>query len=223
MTNSTNYENDTLNAYRSVKRAEQYKRYHTKDWSWARISTWREQLLIARELSRYSWTTEDALLDIPCGTGILGGILRSFPFKIIASDISPEMMELAKDEYPKDRFLGFTRGDITKTGFSSNSFSCVVCIGFMHRVPLEIKRKALRELYSITKNVAIITFSVDSPLQRLKKKALTFIRRSLVPAPSPLPLNDIIVECEHEGFKVIRSFMVIPFLSAEAMVVLEKK
>jgi len=222
MDRSPNYETDTLNAYRSKQRAAEYKHYHTQGWSWARFSTWREQRLLARELSRYSWSADDRLLDIPCGTGILGKLLHAFPLQIVASDISPEMMDLARDEYPADRLLGCVQADITKTGFPHRSFACVVVIGFMHRVPLDIKRAALCEIYALSNRVVIITCSVDSPLQRLKKKVLAIIRRGIPPAPCPAPLRDIAAECEAAGLRVVRSFMVVPFLSAEAMLVLEK-
>ena len=218
-----NYETDTLNAYRSRQRAAEYKSYHTKDWSWARICTWREQRLLHHELARYSWSADDRLLDIPCGTGILGKLLHSFPFHIIASDISPEMMDLARVEYHADRLLGCVQADITKTGFSRCSFACIVVLGFLHRVPLDIKRAALHEISTLAKRVVIITCSVDSPLQRLKKKFLTIVRRRHVSAPCPVPLQDIIIECEAAGFKVVRTVMVVPFLSAEVMLVLEKR
>jgi SAM-dependent methyltransferase len=218
-----NYETDTLNAYRSKQRAAEYKRYHTQGWSWARFSTWREQRLLARELSRYSWSAGDRLLDIPCGTGILGKLLHTFPFQIVASDISPEMMELARGEYPADRLIDCVQADIIKTGFPRCSFACIVVLGFLHRVPLDIKRAALREIFALAKRVVIITCSVDSPLQRLKKKVLVIIRRKHVPAPCPVSLGEIVAECETLGVKVVRTFMVVPFLSAEAMLVLEKK
>jgi len=223
MEQSKNYETETLNAYRTKQRAAEYKRYHTRDWTWARISTWREQRLLARELSRYSWSASDRLLDIPCGTGILGKLLHAFPFQIVASDISPEMMELAQDEYAADRLIGCVQADITKTGFPHGSFSCIVVLGFLHRVPLDIKRAALCEIAALTNRVVVITCSVDSPVQRLKKKVLAILRRRHVPAPCPVPLQDIVAECEAAGFKVVRSFMVVPFLSAEAMLVLEKQ
>jgi len=175
-----------------------------------------------RELSRYSWSDKDRLLDIPCGTGILGKLLHGFPFKIVASDISLEMMELAREGYPADRFIDCVQADITNTGFSGEAFACIVVLGFMHRVPLDIKRAALREVSALANRLVVITCSVGSPLQRLKKKFLATIRRNHVPAPCPEPLREIIAECEASGFKVARSFMVVPFLSAEAMLVLEK-
>lgn len=217
------YETQTLNAYRSGERAAEYKRYQTKDWNWSRFSTWREQRILARELSRYSWSARDLLLDMPCGTGISGRLLHSFPLRIVAGDISLEMMKLAGDEYPADRLIGMAQTDITKTGFTRGAFACIMVIGFLHRVPEDIKRAALDEISNLTSRVAVITCSVDSPLQRIKKKVLAIIRRKHVPAPCPVSLKELVAECEIAGFKVIRSFMVVPFLSSEAMLVLEKK
>ncbi|MEN6473027.1 MAG: class I SAM-dependent methyltransferase [Syntrophaceae bacterium] len=222
MKQSTRYEIETLNAYRTRQRAEQYKHSQTASWSWSRFTTWQEQRLLARELSRYTWSANDRLLDIPCGTGILGKLLNSFPFKITASDISPEMMELARGEYPADRMVDYIRTDITNTGFVRESFDCIVVLGFLHRVPTDIKRATLAEIAVLSRRIAIITCSVDSPIQRLKIKLLAIIRKHHVPAPCPVSLKEIISECENANFKVVRSFMVVPFLSSEAMLVLEK-
>ena len=35
----SDYRKETLNAYKSFNRAKEYKKYHTKDISWARFST----------------------------------------------------------------------------------------------------------------------------------------------------------------------------------------
>ena len=216
------YEHDTLNAYRSVKRAKQYKDFHTKQLSWGRFVTFIEQRAISRILKQYNWSKSDRLLDIPCGTGVLGRLLHDFSFKISASDISTEMMEFAKGEYPNNRLVEFTQQDITRTEFKRDYFSCVITLGFLHRVPLEIKRKSLREIFKITKHIAIVSCSVDTPLQRLKHKVLSLVKRNHVPAPCPIKINELISECQNQGFYVERSMMIVPLLSAHALLVLKK-
>lgn len=218
----TDYERDTLNAYRSSERAADYKRFHTKDWSWGRFVTWLEQRAIAQALERYEWTSSDKLLDIPCGTGVLGRLLYRFPFQIVASDISEEMMNLARPEYPADRLADSIQADITNTPFERGSFACVITLGFLHRVPFEIKREALREIAALSSRVVIVSCSVDTPLQRLKHAVLSRIKRNHVPAPCPAKMKDIVAECESQGFRVARAFMVVPLLSAHAVLVLEK-
>jgi len=216
------YEHDTLNAYRSVKRAKQYKYFHTKQLSWGRFVTFIEQRAISRILKQYNWSKSDRLLDIPCGTGVLGRLLHDFSFKISASDISTEMMEFAKGEYPNNRLVEFTQQDITRTEFKRDYFSCVITLGFLHRVPLDIKRESLREIFKITKRIAIVSCSVDTPLQRLKHKVLSLVKRNHVPAPCPIKINELISECQNQGFYVERSMMIVPLLSAHALLVLKK-
>jgi SAM-dependent methyltransferase len=182
-----------------------------------------EQRAIARELARYNWSSAETLLDIPCGTGILGKILHRFPLKIVASDISGEMMALARAEYPADRLAACVRSDITNTAFPRGSFACVVTLGFLHRVPPEIKRAALREIAALASRVVIVSCSVDTPLQRLKHAVLARVKRNHVPAPCPVPLNDIVAECEAHGLRVVRTIRVLPLLSAHALMVLEKR
>lgn len=218
-----NYERETLNAYRTESRAAEYKRHHTQDWSWARFCTWRKERILARELARYDWSAEDKLLDIPCGTGFLGKLLHSFPFRIIASDISPEMTALARNEYPADRLIDCVIADITDTRFPRASFACVVTLGFLHRVPAEIKRNTLREIAELSNRVVIVSCSVDTPLQRLKHHVLLRLIRSHIPAPCPIPMTELIEGCEAVGLQVKRTYMVVPFLSTHVILVLEKE
>ncbi len=216
------YKKETLHAYQHTKRAEQYKKFHTQQLSWGRFVTFLEQRAIRKELSNYNWTASDRLLDIPCGTGVLGSLLNYFPFQIWASDISLEMMELAKGEYPVDRFVEFKQADIINTKFNRDYFSCVITLGFFHRVPLHIKQSSLREIYEITNKIAIVSCSVDTPLQRLKHKVLSLVKNNHVPAPCPVTLKEFVSECRNQGFQVKRSFMLVPLFSSHALFVLQK-
>lgn len=217
----TDYERDTLNAYRNPERAAAYKRFQATDWTWGRIVTWFEQRAVARELARYDWRPTDRLLDIPCGAGVLGKVLNQFPFQIVASDISAAMIDMARAEYPADRLVSCTEADITKTPFPRESFACVVVLGFLHRVPPEIKRAALREIAALANHVVIISCSVDTPLWRFKQAVLTRVSKH-VAAPCPASLGEIVAECELNDLRVIRAFGVVPVLSGHTLLVLEK-
>jgi len=222
MSNTTDYERETLHAYRTEARASDYKRLQTTAWTWARFVTWREQHLLARELSRYEWSPDDRLLDIPCGTGILGGILHRFPFRIVGSDISPEMMALARSEYPQDRLEDCVLTDITQTPFPRGSFACVVTLGLLHRMPVDVKHATLAEISALTARIALVSCSVDTRFQRFKHAVLGWLRRTHVPAPCPARMSEIVAECESHGFRVVRTIRVVPLLSSHAIFVLER-
>jgi ubiquinone/menaquinone biosynthesis C-methylase UbiE len=218
-----NYEADTKQAYRSEGRAAEYQRYQTRDWSWGYVATWREQHCLARVLRSYAWAPADRILDMPCGTGILGHLLGTLPSRIVVSDISREMMTLGRPQYPTGRLMGCLQSDITAMPFQSGAFACVTNLGFLHRVPAEVKRAAIREIARVSSRVVIATCSVDTRAQRVKHRVLGWLRRGRhLPAPCPAPLHEVIAEFERHGLRLVRAFMVIPFLSTEAVLVLEK-
>lgn len=218
----SDYEKLTKDAYLTSERAAEYKQFHTRDFSWGRFVTFLEQRAIERELRHYNWSESDLLLDIPCGTGVLGPLMHKFPFKIIASDISPEMMVLARAEYPQERLVDCVEADITCTPFDRESFACVITLGFFHRVPPEIKRAAIKEITSLSRKLIVASCSVDSRTQRFKHWILSIIKPNHVPAPCPESLQNIISAFEADGLKVVKAFKVIPILSAHTLFILEK-
>ena len=218
----SDYEKLTKDAYLTSKRAAEYKQFHTRDLSWGRFVTFLEQRAIERELRNFNWSETDLLLDIPCGTGVLGPLMYKFPFKIIASDISSEMMMLARAEYPQGRLVDCVEADITCTPFERESFACVITLGFLHRVPPEIKRAAIKEIASLSGKLSIASCSVDSRTQRFKHWLLSVIKPNHVPAPCPESMKNIISAFEMHGLKVVKAFKVMPILSAHTLFVLEK-
>lgn len=187
------------------------------------MATWREQRGIDKVLRRRVWARNDRVLDIPCGTGILATVLAKFPFRVVAGDISMAMISLARGAYAEDRFSGFVQADITETPLRVRAFTCVITLGLMHRVPDKIKRVILREIASLSKDVMIISYSVDGRLQHVKRWLLQRLFRGYEPAPCASRLQDIVDDCRTQGLLVKEWFRTIPFFSAEVVLVLEKK
>lgn len=165
----------------------------------------------------------DKILDIPCGTGTLATVFAKFPACIIAADISLEMMNLAREEYRGMIFEGFIQADITKTPFRPETYTCVIVLGFMHRVPVSIRQQTLKEITSLSKRFIIISYSIDSPSQRLKQWLIKKIRPAHKSAPLPVSLRDLIEEFRSQDLDVRKLFKVFPFLSAEVIFLLERK
>lgn len=216
------YETETRSAYQSRDRAAAYKRYHTSDWSWGRIATRLERRALRRLLRARAWTSSDLILDVPCGTGILGPLLGELSAGVVASDIAFEMMALAGDEYARSQLRGFVQADITATPFRDRRFAGLVVLGFMHRVPSEIRRRALAELHRICGDLAIVSFSFTSGAQRLKQSLLKALKPGHIPAPHAAPVDVVEREIADAGFQVARRVQIAPFLSAESLYVLRR-
>jgi ubiquinone/menaquinone biosynthesis C-methylase UbiE len=141
---------------------------------------------------------------------------------VTASDISAEMLAIARTEYPAGRLRDCVVADITRTPFPAAAFDCIVTLGFLHRVPPAVKTDTLRELSRLARRVVIVSCAVDTPAQRFKKALLRIVKPGHVPAPCPATLPQLVQECEAQGFRVRRTVMVLPLISAHAILVLEK-
>jgi len=217
------YEEDTRRAYRDLQKARDYQKIHTQEDLWARFASWRERRLVEKLLAGCALAPERRILDVPCGTGILGGVLREFPNPVVAADISLEMMDLARTEYGYSRLLGFVQADITQMPFAPGGFACMVILGLMHRLPAEIRMKVLVEIASLRPRYVIITYSIYNLGQRFKQWLLKKIRPSYNPAPVPVRYEDIIKEVTSAGFKVSSAHSVFPLLSANVVLGLESR
>lgn len=216
------YERETRNAYRSEERAADYKHYNTTAWSWARIATAFEQRVIRTILAGITWTPEDRILDIPCGAGILASALNDLPCRVVVSDVSRAMIAVGLPEYRIASMMGAVQGDITLVPFRPESFKAVIALGFLHRVPSDIRRAALREMATLSTKHVVVSCSVDTRSQRFKHYVLSRLRQKHVPAPHPSSLATILSECREAGLQPSRVFWILPFLSAEAVLLLEK-
>ena len=221
MRENINYEKDTRLAY-NIPKAQSYKQQQTNGISWIRFTTWREKSFVSAALRCCKLTNKDKIIDIPCGTGVLGNIFSNFPSFVIASDISREMMGLARKDYSKSNFGGFIQGDITMIPFKERAFHCVVVLGLMHRLPAGIRKQALKEVVSLSKRFIIVSYSIDSTSQRIKQWLIKKLRHSHSSAPAPASMGDILKELKDNGLVLKRKYKVMPLLSAEVVFLLEK-
>jgi len=217
------YNKDTRDAYRNELKAKEYQEQYTKGIKWARFTMWRQRVLIDKIINQCNFKKTDKILDIPCGTGFIGKILSKTPASIIASDISREMMERAYGEYVGDNFNGFVECDITKTPFRKELFDCIIFLAFMHRLPKEIRYKTWEEVVRISKKYIIVNYGFDSHSQRLKKWLIKKVHPNYIPAPSSLPMEEIITEINSFDLVIRKISYVAYFLSGKVIFFLEKR
>lgn len=217
------YEKDTRQAYRDPQKARVYKLFYTRRLTWGRFTSWRIRLAVQSALRRCGLAPQARILDIPCGTGIMGEIFRHLPNPVVAADISLEMMALAEGEYDFPHFLGFVQSDITQTPFRPGDFSCIITLGLMHRLPAKIRANVLAKVVSLKPRYIIISYSIDSPWQRFKQQMIKRLKPAHIPAPAPAPYQDIVREIQASGLKILNVHYAVPLASATAVLVLEQQ
>ena len=132
------------------------------------------------------------------------------------------MIKRAGGEYGGDNFKGFVECDITQTPFRKESFDYVIVFAFMHRLPQEIRYKTWEELGRISKKYMVVDYGFDSRSQRLKKWFIKKVKPNYVPAPSLLPMGEIITEIISFGWSIKEISYVAYFFSGKVIFFLEK-
>lgn len=104
------------------------------------------------------------LLDFGCGTGIYAKLLTKKGAKISGFDISPEMLEIAKNENPK---LNLKLGSGYKIPFKEK-FDIVLASLVVHY--LQDWNKMLKEVKRVLKKGGEFVFSTGNPVAEARKK-----------------------------------------------------
>ena len=90
------------------------------------------------------------VLDIGCGPGVMTSEIISRGWRYDGVDISPRMIETAKEKFRSRTEVSFSVGSVERLGFSNNYFDVVVAMGLMEYLDDELTatieiRRVLKE------------------------------------------------------------------------------
>ncbi|MEI6266979.1 MAG: class I SAM-dependent methyltransferase [bacterium] len=125
------------------------------------------------------------VLDLGCGNGRLYEFLTSKGARYTGLDLSPDLIKIAKNKYPKGDFVA---GNLLKTPFEDGQFDVIYCIATLHHIPSkELRIEALKEISRILRPGGQIFFT--NWYFWNKSKYLKQIRASFL-SDNKLPLGD---------------------------------
>jgi ubiquinone/menaquinone biosynthesis C-methylase UbiE len=87
----------------------------------------------------------DNSLDIGCGTGSFARRLAERSQHVLALDISPQMIRIARERSPQCPNIDFQLADVSAYSLPAESFDCLATIATLHHLPFEemlLKMKA---------------------------------------------------------------------------------
>jgi len=85
------------------------------------------------------------VLEIGCGTGEFTRLIASHAQKVVAIDLSPEMIRLANSQSANYQNIEYVLGDVMSYPLPAERYDCIVSLATLHHLPLEqalIKMKA---------------------------------------------------------------------------------
>jgi len=93
------------------------------------------------------------ILDVGCGVGVDAGFMMSEDFEIIGIDMSKEMLNIARQKFPR---VDFRQQDIRKLDFPPNSFDGILASCSLIHIPKKEVPTLLKKFHQILKkNCAI--------------------------------------------------------------------
>jgi ubiquinone/menaquinone biosynthesis C-methylase UbiE len=75
-------------------------------------------------------------LDLGCGTGSFSRLLAERCEQVLALDLSPQMIRIAKERAKADANAEFQVADASTWAFPAERFDCIVSIATLHHLPL---------------------------------------------------------------------------------------
>ncbi len=77
------------------------------------------------------------VLEIGCGTGTFSRLLAQQAEKVLAIDLSPQMIRIAQERSRLHPNIEFVNGDVMAYQFSDNQFDCIATLTTIHHLPIE--------------------------------------------------------------------------------------
>lgn len=107
-------------------------------------------------------------LDAPCGGGRMSLLLAEHGFKVTAADLSPAMIEIAREK-TAPRGVNVVSGDVEALTFPDRHFDVVLCFRlFQHFPNADIRARVAKELCRVSRSYVLLSYF--SPLSTTAMK-----------------------------------------------------
>jgi len=95
-------------------------------------------------LLRHAPARCDQALDLGCGTGGFSRLLAQRSHYVLALDLSPQMIRLARERSTHASNIDYQVADVLKYDLPADQFDCIVSIATLHHLPFEMMLEKMR-------------------------------------------------------------------------------
>jgi SAM-dependent methyltransferase len=149
------------------------------------------------------------VLDAPCGTGVLADFLRGLGLRIVGADISPAMLEVAKERGP---VIGHVRADLERPPLRPGSVDAVVSTRFLMHLPAALRPRVLRAMATLTRGPVVATVCHPYTVKTFGRSVRAALGRKVKKSPR-LTRLELEAEVASAGLRLERVIPVMPILS----------
>jgi SAM-dependent methyltransferase len=155
------------------------------------------------------------VLDVPCGTGVLSAFLAERGLRVMGADISPAMLEIARERVP-----AVARVDLEHPPWRPRSFAAVLCARFLMHLPAETRPHVLRTLAELTRGPLVATVCHPYTVKSFGRSVRRLLGGRAKRSPR-LTRAELAAEVSAAGLVLRRVIPVMPMLSEVWVVVID--
>ena len=164
-----------------------------------------------------------SLLDVPVGTGRIAEVLLDRGFRVMAADISNEMIDVARERIAKlGGNLPALRASADSLPFPDGSFDAVVSMRFLPHISNESRRLMLREMARVTKRWVIFSNSFSSGWYRGRRVMKRYLGHQ-APTRYPVTEENLKEDLQFANLAETKRLWTFRFVSEELLMLCEKR
>lgn len=162
--------------YTDKKVAKGYDAKRFTSWRGRLVDRLEKHLMVEGVVGLAGKPSGQSVLDAPAGTGRLATELVRQGFRVVAIDISSEMLKQGEEIHGLrlfPNFLGSVCCDLEHLPFRDDAFEATASLRVMGHLPPNVKELVLKEMDRVSRKGVVIMFSLDNQLLRLKLRLFT--------------------------------------------------
>ena len=182
-----------------------------------RFNNWRTHQILRKILA--GLPPGGLVFDVACGTGRIDACLLQARQRVVALDISGEMLAVAQEK-PELRSpaLRFVRSDASRLPCRARSADAVFSIRFLHLLKGHERIAVLQELARVTRGPVVVEYrSLTKPLRVAKRALVRWVTRR--PGPRNIARSDVGAELHAAGLVAERHYFLSRWFSGSVLIV----
>ena len=132
--------------------------------------------------NRLALPENSKILDVACGTGFMTSILAKKGYKVSALDISPDMLDRAKERLKNYKDIAYYKESATELPFDDSYFDAASVSFALHDMPQELGLAVIKEMTRVTKKegkIFILDYSSSKSLTAFLGQNMTAVWESI--------------------------------------------
>jgi ubiquinone/menaquinone biosynthesis C-methylase UbiE len=163
------------------------------------------------------------VLDVPCGTGRITALHLARGCRVMAMDISPQMVRVAQDKLTSygDR-VQYHVGDLASLDLPVGAFDAVSCIRFLCHFNGADRVSFLQSAADVSKEWVVVNVAYSNGWYRLRRRVKKLLRNDN-PIRYSVDETTLRKELAESGLEIVRRFYALPLVSEDLILLLRRK